>query len=157
VNPQFRTAALIAAALGLIVSLYFALSPGGDDETSPATTAAQTTTAATTEPGVTTTAATTTAATTTAPAEPTVVRINVSVPGDKAPTVKHFTVKQGRQVVFTVKSELADEVHLHGYDLSADVAPGEPATIRFKATAPGLFEAELESRSLPIAELEVRP
>ena len=33
-----------------------------------------------------------------------------------------------------VKSELADEVHLHGYDLSADVAPGEPATIRFKAT-----------------------
>ena len=79
------------------------------------------------------------------------------MPGDKAPTVKHFTIKQGSQVVFMVESELADEVHLHGYDLSADVAPGEPATIRFKATAPGLFEAELESRSLPIAELEVRP
>ena len=61
------------------------------------------------------------------------------------------------QVVFVVKSEFADEVHLHGYDLSADVAPGEPATIRFTADAPGLFEAELESRSLPIAELEVRP
>jgi hypothetical protein len=153
VNPQFRTVALIAAGLGLIVSLYFALSPGGDDETTPATTAPQATTAATaTEPEV-----TTTAATTTAPAEPTVVRITVSVPGDKAPTVKHFTIKQGRQVVFVVKSELADEVHLHGYDLSADVAPGQPATIRFKATAPGLFEAELESRSLPIAELEVRP
>jgi heme/copper-type cytochrome/quinol oxidase subunit 2 len=154
VNPQFRTVALIAAGLGLIVSLYFALSPGGDDEaTSTTTTAAQTTTAATTtEPEV-----TTTAATTTAPAEPEVVRISVSVPADKAPTVKHFTIQQGRQVVFVVKSELADEVHLHGYDLSADVAPGQPATIRFKATAPGLFEAELESRSLPIAELEVRP
>jgi heme/copper-type cytochrome/quinol oxidase subunit 2 len=95
--------------------------------------------------------------TTTAPAEPQAVQISVSVPGDKAPTVKHFTIKQGSQVVFVVKSELADEVHLHGYDLSADVAPGEPATIRFKANAPGLFEAELESRSLPIAELEVRP
>jgi hypothetical protein len=155
VNPQFRTVALIAAGLGLIVSLYFALSPGSDDEaTSTTTTAAQTTTAATTttEPE-----ATTTAATTTAPAEPQVVRISVSVPADKAPTVKHFTIQQGRQVVFVVESELADEVHLHGYDLSADVAPGEPATIRFKATAPGLFEAELESRSLPIAELEVRP
>ena len=151
-NPQFRTVALIAAALGLIVSLYFALSPGGDDNAAPATTAAQTTTAATTtEPEV-----TTTAATTTEPAEPQAVRLSVSVPGDKAPTVKHFTVKQGSQVVFVVKSELADEVHLHGYDLSADVAPGAPATIRFKATAPGRFEAELESRSLPIAEIEVR-
>ena len=153
-NPQFRTVALIAGSLGLIVSLYFALSPGGDDSAAPTTTtAAQTTTAATTtEPEV-----TTTAATTTAPAEPQVARISVSVPGDKAPTVKHFTIQQGSQVVFVVKSELADEVHLHGYDLSADVAPGEPATISFKATAPGLFEAELESRSLPIAELEVRP
>jgi len=148
VNPQFRTVALIAAGLGLIVSLYFALSPGGDDAATPATTAAQATTAPTaTEPEV----------TTTAPAEPQAVQISVSVPGDKAPTVKHFTIKQGSQVVFVVKSELADEVHLHGYDLSADVAPGEPATIRFKANAPGLFEAELESRSLPIAELEVRP
>ena len=148
-NPQFRTVALIAAGLGLIVSLYFALSPGGDDNAAPTTpTAAQTTTAATT---------TEAQVTTTAPAEPQAVQISVSVPGDKAPTVKHFTIKQGSQVVFVVKSELADEVHLHGYDLSADVAPGEPATIRFKANAPGLFEAELESRSLPIAELEVRP
>ena len=136
-NPDFRKVALIAAGLGLIVSLYFALSPGGDDETTPTRT--------------------TTAAATTAPAEPQVVRISVSVPGNKAPTVKDFTIQQGRQVVFVVESELADEVHLHGYDLSADVAPGAPATIRFKATAPGLFEAELESRSLPIAEIEVRP
>ena len=154
-NREFRTVALIAAGLGLIVSLYFALSPGGDDEATPATTGAQATTAATaTEAGVTTTAA---QATTTMPSEPAVVRITVSVPGDKAPTVRRVTVQQGSRVVFMVTSELADEVHLHGYDLSADVAPGEPATIRFKATAPGLFEAELESRSLPIAEIEVRP
>jgi hypothetical protein len=161
VNPQFRTVALIAAGLGLLVSLYFALRPGSDDETTPTTTVVQTTTAAaTTEPEVTTATepeVTTTATTTTGPAEPDVVQITVSVPGDKAPTVKHFTIDQDSQVVFVVNSELADEVHLHGYDLSADVAPGAPATIRFKANAPGLFEAELESRSLPIAELEVRP
>jgi hypothetical protein len=161
VNPQFRTVALIAAGLGLLVSLYFALRPGSDDETTPTTTVVQTTTAAaTTEPEVTTATepeVTTTATTTTGPAEPDVVQITVSVPGDKAPTVKHFTIEQDSQVVFVVNSELADEVHLHGYDLSADVAPGAPATIRFQANAPGLFEAELESRSLPIAELEVRP
>jgi uncharacterized cupredoxin-like copper-binding protein len=152
VNPQFRTVALIAGALGLIVSLYFALSPGDDNGSAPTTTVAQTTTqTATTEPEATTTVQTT------APAEPQVVRISVSVPGDKAPTVKKFTVKQGRQVEFVVTSELSDEVHLHGYDLSAEVAPGKPATIRFTATAPGRFEAELESRGIPIAELEVRP
>jgi hypothetical protein len=161
VNPQFRTVALIAAGLGLLVSLYFALKPGSDDETTPTTTVVQTTTTGTAlEPAGTTATepeVTTTPTTTTAPAEPDVVQITVSVPGDKAPTVKHFTIDQDSQVVFVVNSELADEVHLHGYDLSADVAPGAPATIRFKANAPGLFEAELESRSLPIAELEVRP
>jgi hypothetical protein len=142
VNRELRTAALIAGALGLIVSLYFALSPGGDDGATPATTVAQTTTEGTT----------------TAPAPPEAAQIiRVSVPGDRAPTVKKFTVKQGRQVALVVTSALADEVHLHGYDLHADVAPGKPATIRFKANAPGLFEAELESRSLPIVELEVRP
>ncbi|MDX6438341.1 MAG: hypothetical protein QOF45_924 [Gaiellaceae bacterium] len=148
-NPQFRTAALIAGALGLIVSLYFALSPGSDNGPTTTTTAAAATTA---EPEV-----TTTGPATATPGEPKVVRISVSVPGDKAPTVKKFTVKEGRQVELVVTSELADEVHLHGYDLHADVAPGKPATIRFKANAPGLFEAELESRSLPIVELEVRP
>jgi hypothetical protein len=148
-DPRFRTVALIAAALGLLVSLFFALRPD-DEEPAATTTVAR---ATTTEPEVTTT----TAPATTAPAEPKVLKISISVPGDKAPTVKKFTVEQGRQVELVVDSELADEVHLHGYDLSADVAPGEPATIRFKATAPGLFEAELESRGLPIAELEVRP
>jgi hypothetical protein len=156
-DPRFRTVALIAAALGLLVSLFFALRPD-DQEPAATTTVGQVTTApATTEPDETTTAPATTAPATTAPAEPAIVRISISVPGDKAPTVKKFTIEQGRQVVLVVESEFADEVHLHGYDLSADVAPGEPATIRFKATAPGLFEVELESRSLPIGELEVRP
>ena len=46
---------------------------------------------------------------------------------------------------------------MHGYDLMADVAPGKPATIRFTANTPGLFEIELEDLGLQIAELEVRP
>ena len=63
----------------------------------------------------------------------------------------------GSDVVVTVTSDVADEVHLHGYDLSADVAPGAPATIRFEANAPGRFEIELENTGVQIAELEVRP
>ena len=71
--------------------------------------------------------------------------------------MRRYSVKQGRKVVIVVRTELADHVHLHGYDLMADVGPGKPATIRFTATAPGRFEIELEDRGLEIAELEVRP
>jgi hypothetical protein len=85
------------------------------------------------------------------------VKIRIVVTSDKAPTVRHFSVKQGRKVELVVDSALADEVHVHGYDLSGDVAPGQPLTISFAATAAGIFEIELESRHLPIAELEVRP
>ena len=65
--------------------------------------------------------------------------------------------QRGREVVIVVNSDVADQVHLHGYDLTADVAPGAPGTIRFTADAPGRFEIELEDRGLQIAELEVRP
>ena len=95
--------------------------------------------------------------TTAPPPQPQVVRARIVVPGDVAPTVKQLSVQRDRQVVLVVESELTDHVHLHGYDLMADVAPGKPATIRFKATAPGLFEIELEDRGLQIGELEVRP
>ena len=154
-NADFRKVALIAASLGLLVSLFFALRPGDDDEAA-ATTAAQTTTAQTTTevpPPTTSEQVTTTAP----PPEPAVVRARIVVPGDVAPTVKRFSVQRDRQVVLVVESALADHVHVHGYDLMADVAPGAPATIRFKANAPGRFEIELEDRGLEIGELEVRP
>ena len=159
-NPDFRKAALIAAVLGLLVSLFFALRPDDEeatDATVETTTSVRTTTAqTTTEP--TTTEQTTTEQTTTAPTpEPAVVRVTIIVPADAAPDVKRFSVRRDRVVALVVRSELADHVHLHGYDLMADVAPGAPATIRFTAAAPGLFEIELEDRGLQIGELEVRP
>jgi hypothetical protein len=151
-NPDFRKVALIAASLGLVISLFVALRPDDEDE------AAATTTVVTTTPQATTTEQqTTTQATTIAPPQPQVVRARIVVPGDVAPTVKRFSVQRDRQVVLVVQSALTDHVHLHGYDLMADVAPGKPATIRFKATAPGRFEIELEDRGLQIGELEVRP
>ncbi len=148
-NPDFRKVALIAASLGLLVSLFFALRPDDDDETA-ATTTAQTTTEA---PPPTTSEQATTAP----PEQPAVVRALIVVPADTAPTVKQFSVERDRQVELVVESELTDHVHLHGYDLTADVGPGVPGTIRFQATAPGRFEIELEERGLQIGELEVRP
>jgi hypothetical protein len=71
--------------------------------------------------------------------------------------VKHAQIDRGRQVLFVVRSDVSDHIHLHGYDLLADVAPGQPARIRFRATQPGVFDVELEDRVVLIAELEVRP
>ena len=94
--------------------------------------------------------------TTTAAPEP--VRIDyVIVGGEPQGGIQRDSVARGRDVVITVTSDVADEVHVHGYDLMADVAPGAPATIRFTADAPGRFEIELENTGVQIAELEVRP
>ena len=71
--------------------------------------------------------------------------------------VKHAVIDRGKQVLFVVRSDVSDHIHLHGYDLLADVAPGQPARIRFRATQPGVFDVELEDRVVLIAELEVRP
>jgi hypothetical protein len=155
VSPDFRKVALIAAGLGLLVSLFFALRPGDDDETVGTTTAVTSTAPATT--GTEPPATTTEPPATTAPKPPEVVTIRITVPGDTAPDVRRFSVKQGRKVKLVVTSALADHVHLHGYDLMVDVAPGSPGTINFTATAPGRFEIELEDRGLQLAELEVRP
>ena len=154
-SPQFRKVALIAAGLGLLVSLFFALRPGDDDETAGTTTAVTTTAPATTETEP--PATTTEPPATTAPKPPEVVTIRITVPADTVPEVRQFSVKQGRKVKLVVTSALADHVHLHGYDLMVDVAPGSPGTINFTATAPGRFEIELEDRGLQIGDLEVRP
>jgi hypothetical protein len=155
-NRDFRRVALTAAALGLLLSLFFALRPDDEEDAAPTTTAATTTAPATTETEP-PPPPTTEPPATTAPKPPDIVTIRINVPSDTAPKVRHFSVKQGRKVVLVVRSELSDHIHLHGYDLIADVGPGQPATIRFTADAPGRFEIELEDRGLQIAELEVRP
>jgi hypothetical protein len=155
VNSDFRKVALIAASLGLLVSLFFALRPE-DDESAAQTTTAQTTTEA--PPPTTTEPVTTGAPPPTTIQAPATVEINyVIVGGRPQGGIARDSVARGRIVVITVTSDVADHVHVHGYDLMADVAPGAPATIRFTADAPGRFEIELEDSGVQIAELEVRP
>jgi hypothetical protein len=115
--------------------------------------------------GATTTTATTTTTisgsatsgeptTTTEPATP---AIEVRVAGGKVQGgVRREQVRRGDAVVLRVVADVADEVHLHGYDRSADVGPGKPAQISFTADIPGVFEVELEQRKQKLLELEVR-
>jgi hypothetical protein len=56
-----------------------------------------------------------------------------------------------------VDSAVADEVHLHGYDIPMDVKAGGSVTFNVPATIEGVFEAELESRHEQILNLTVNP
>ena len=88
--------------------------------------------------------------------KPTVVRV-VVVNGAPEGGIVRRSVDKGDRVVIVVKSDVADEVHLHGYDISRDVAAGGTVRIAFPATIPGRFEIELEERGVQIADLTVGP
>jgi hypothetical protein len=156
-DSDFRKVALIAASLGLLISLFFALRPDDDEDQAAQATTAQTTTepppATTEEPPVTTELPPPTTT-----QDPGTVHINYVIVGGKPEGgIARDSVARGRIVVINVTADVTDHVHVHGYDLMADVSPGAPATIRFTADAPGRFEIELEESGVQIAELEVRP
>jgi hypothetical protein len=157
--------ARILLGLGVVVLavvLFLVLRPDGDDEEANPTQATETTDttmeetttdeAATDE---TTTEATTTEETTTEPAGP--QRIAVRFANERVVGgVKSVAIDRGSEVVLVVRSDVADHVHVHGYDLFADVGPGQPTRIAFQAGTPGRFDVELEDRAAPLVVLEVQ-
>jgi hypothetical protein len=105
----------------------------------------------------TTTEETTTAETTTEAEEEGPVKIRLAYRGGKlSGDTGTVRVPRGAEVELTVRADIEDEVHLHGYDLAADVAPGRPAQINFDADERGRFIVELEHLHLHIVTLRVR-
>jgi hypothetical protein len=131
-----RRAALVAAGIAAAVILFVVLRPG-DDGGSPAPSTTITTPAK--------------------PRPPARTVIAITIRGGKpVGGIRRVTLRRGQRALLVVRSDVADEVHLHGYDLKRDVAAGETARIAFTASIAGRFEAELEQRRLQILELEVR-
>jgi cytoskeletal protein RodZ len=95
-------------------------------------------------------------ASTSTPATPAAQTITV-VNGQPQGGVKTVSFKKDDQVVLKVQSDVADEIHVHGYDLKKDVTKGGSVTFNFKATIEGRFEVELENAGTQIANLEVTP
>jgi hypothetical protein len=71
--------------------------------------------------------------------------------------VKKLAFKKGDQVRFTVVSDTADEIHVHGYDLMKDVEKGGSVSFSFKGSIDGRFVVELEDHKQQIAELDITP
>ena len=66
-------------------------------------------------------------------------------------------VHRGEQVVLRFKSNTADELHLHGYDLYARITPQETAVLEFNANRTGRFTLELHEAQTELGALEVYP
>jgi hypothetical protein len=133
----------IAAVIAIVAVVILTTAGGGGDDEQEATSAQQTAT-----PTPTDTAA--------APDEPT------PTPKPQPPLVTPGKVtklrfEQGETVKFRVRSDVADHVHVHGYDLIKDVEPGKTITFSFPAEITGIFEIELEDRGEEIAQLRVDP
>jgi hypothetical protein len=75
----------------------------------------------------------------------------------RAGRVAKLRATEGETVRFRVRTDEAEEVHVHGYDLAKDLEPGQTATMSFKASLTGIFEIELEHSAVQIAELRVDP
>jgi hypothetical protein len=77
--------------------------------------------------------------------------------GEPVGGIKQLEYNAGDQIRFEVSSDVADEVHVHGYDLMQDVPAGSTVSFDFPAEIEGIFEAELEGRKEQIAEIRVNP
>lgn len=121
--------ALVAAALVVAVVAFVIARPGDDDESGEraGTTPAQT------EPPP--------PEAEPPPPEPEVTRIQIRG-GAVAGGTKDVEVEAGETVRIVVTADAPDEIHLHGYDITRNAAPGRPARFRFKANLEGIFEME---------------
>lgn len=161
--PRGQRFALVIAAVVALVVLFVVLNPGGEEDERPASATEEAQDATPSLPGSAEEGSTGETAEPPAgeeggaePAVPRAQRIRV-VGGQPAGGVKRIAVEKGETVRIVVTSDSSDEVHLHGYDVIRDVAPGRPARFQLRARLEGIFEMELEGGHVPIAQLRVSP
>jgi hypothetical protein len=143
-----RRIPIAVVAVVAVAALFFVLRPEDDGEATPTRTV---TTATSPTESVTTNGETEPAA-----AEPVRASIRV-IGGDPVGGLTRIQAREGDRIVLIVRADAPEHVHVHGYDLVADVGPGRPASMRFRATLTGRFEIELENSHRQIAQLTVLP
>ena len=128
-----RIAFLAIAAVIAVVAVVVAVASGDDDGDEPARTTARTTTEA---------------------AKP---KPKPKPPLLTANSGRTVRVKKGEVARFRARSKTAEELHVHGYDITRPLPAGRTITVRFPAKIEGVYEVELERSHTPVGQLEVRP
>jgi FtsP/CotA-like multicopper oxidase with cupredoxin domain len=138
--------ALVVAAVAVAVLAFVIAQPGDDEDGGEraATTPAQTETEGAADGGTAdggTEAPPETEEEPPPPPEPEVTRLQMRG-GEVVGGAQDIEVTRGDTVRIVVTSDAPDEIHLHGYDITRNPAPGQPARFQFKADAEGAFEIE---------------
>lgn len=152
---------LVLAVVVVFVVGFVVLRPSDDDQTSGSAGAP---TASTTSPQ----GATPTTSVQADPGAQPTPELPPPTPKPKVPTievkalkpvggVREIKLDKGDLLRLRVRSDRAENVHLHGYDIAKPVAPGRPASFSVRAKIEGIFELELEESGVPIAEVTVNP
>jgi hypothetical protein len=87
---------------------------------------------------------------------PTLERIVVR-DGNPVGGVARLEYQSGERVRFSVESDVADEVHVHGFDITRAVPANGSVQVEFPADIEGVFDVELHVGDIKIAELRVNP
>ena len=137
-----------------VLAAALVLAACGDDDTGPSTagTVAETTSTSGAAATTSTTAAATTATTLPDGADQ---LIEVSVTGTTVEGGGRHAVAVGDTVAIVVTTDAVDQVHVHGYDVYADIGPDAPTTVLVEATVPGVWEVELHDTGTVLLELAV--
>ncbi|HET9944345.1 MAG TPA: hypothetical protein VFR56_01740 [Actinomycetes bacterium] len=141
---------MIRRVPGLLAGLLLVLALGGcasgDDDSGDAGT--------TTSP-----AATSSGSASSSPATETEQAVEISVAvtdGKVEPKPRRVEVERDSQVRLIVTSDVDDELHVHGYEIEAELEAGRPTTVEFVADQSGIFEVETHETELELLQLEVR-
>lgn len=154
-SKEARTTTIVVV-IAVAISLFF-LFRSGDDDAEPAattpTTAAQTTTGEATD-----------AEQPERKPKPQPERkpkpdvpVIVVAGGEPKDGVAALDYEKGDTVRFDVRSDVDEEIHVHGYDVLAQLQAGKKTEVSFPASLEGIFEVELHGTGALIAELTVEP
>lgn len=75
--------------------------------------------------------------------------------GKVTPKAEEVRVKRGQSVLVTLVSDVDESIHVHGYDKTAEAAPGKPGDVKFTADLSGVFEIETHETAKLVAKLIV--
>ena len=135
-RAMIRALILIPILLLVLVALFFLLRPNSsapDSATAPESSTSETTAE-----------------------EPREETFDLAISGGTM-TPNEINVSEGDHVNFRITSDSPVEFHVHGYDLEAEVEPGEPAELAFDATITGRFDIEDHDTDTELGVLLVQP
>jgi FtsP/CotA-like multicopper oxidase with cupredoxin domain len=75
--------------------------------------------------------------------------------GKVTPNGDNIRLKSGQRLQITLASDIAESIHVHGYEKILEVKPGGIGEVTFAADQKGVFEVETHETGLLVAKLVV--